>query len=60
MPVTVGGRIGAKYLALFDARKSLEDAPDFNDSIVMESARLRPKSSYAGSIAASRINKSRA
>ena len=59
MPVTVGGRIGAKYLALFETRKSLEDAPD-NASFVGDDVRSRPKSLYAGSIVASRINKNRA
>lgn len=52
--MTVGGKIGAKHLALFQAtRKSVEDAPEI---LVAEDARrTRPKSSYAGSNAASRI-----
>jgi hypothetical protein len=50
--MTVGGKIGAKHLALFEARKSLEDAPE---RIEEEDRKSRPKSSYAGSVVASRI-----
>ena len=59
--VNVAGKIGAKYLALFDGRKSAEEAPvDTNVFYGLEEdIRSRPKSSYAGSVVASRI-KSRA
>lgn len=54
MGVAVSGRIGAKYLALFEARKSAEDAPEKPLSIygfAREDNKSRPKSSYAGSAA---------
>ena len=52
--MTVGGKIGAKHLALFEAtRKSVEDAPEI--LMAGDGRKSRPKSSYAGSNAASRI-----
>jgi hypothetical protein len=35
MGVAVAGRIGAKYLALFDGRKSAEDIPE-NGTFVLD------------------------
>lgn len=64
MGVAVAGKIGAKYLALFN-QTGQTDAPDngvfnfYRDNTVMEETRSRPKSSYAGSYVGSRI-KSRA
>lgn len=50
----VNGKLGAKHLAIFEARKSMVGlpsrvAPDDQDK------KLRPKSSYAGSMAASGV-----
>ena len=55
MGVSVAGRIGAKYLALFDGRKSAEDTGQSRVGVAYDDTRSRPRSSYAGSAVASQI-----
>lgn len=55
MPVTVSGKIGAKHLALFDARKSVEDFTAYGGAVGYDDNRSRPRSSYAGSAVASKV-----